>query len=105
MRKEYQHTLAATRAAKAAATVATAAQELLAHDPSAWGFSDHAYWLCREAQQEVFKAARTLDPEWAELDGNIALAYADASEAEAQVQAAADELVSYAEAAGHTIRR
>ena len=105
MMQEVKRTFAVASAARAAAQAAVAAKNLLYRDPTAWDFADQAYWLCRNAAQKALDAADRLDPEWAETENTVAIAYADANEAAKDACEMADALVSMAEAANHEIRR
>lgn len=105
MRKEVKFAFTAAGAARTAAQAGVSARNLLYHDPSAWAFADQAYWLCRTAAKVAEEAADALNPEWAELEPGVAMAHHDALQAATDATNEADELVSLAEAAGHTIRR
>jgi len=105
MMQEVKRTFAAASAARYAAMTAVAAKNLLYRDPEAWDFADQAYWLCRTAEKKALDAADRLDPEWAEKERAVILAYSEANEAARNACEMADELVSLAIAANHEIRR
>ena len=105
MMEATKRTFAAASAARYAALTAVAAKNLLYRDPEAWDFADQAYWLCRTAEKKALEAAECLDPEWAEMESAVVLAYTEANEAARNACAMADELVSMALATNHEIRR
>ena len=105
MMEATKRTFAAASAARYAALTAVAAKNLLYRDPEAWDFADQAYWLCRTAEKKALEAADCLDPEWAEKESAVVLAYTEANEAAAHACTMADELVSLAMEANHEIRR
>ena len=105
MRKEELAARAACECVHSAIWASNDAQKLLTYGPTAWDYADQAYWLCRAAKDAVQKALDTLDPKWVEKEWSVAGAYLYAKECIELAQAAADELVSLAEAAGHEIRR
>lgn len=105
MKPEVNNAFIAANAATAAVQVAVAAAELLKAEPDAWALADQAYWLCRAAQDTAQCVADSLVPVEAEHDDASVYAFRVANEAIERACEAADELVSLAETAGHTIRR
>ena len=105
MMEATKRTFAAASAARYAALTAVAAKNMLYRDPEAWEFADQAYWLCRTAEKKALEAADCLDPEWAETESAVVLAYTEANEAAAHACTMADGLVSLAMEANHEIRR
>jgi hypothetical protein len=105
MMEATKRTFAAASAARYATLTAVAAKNLLYRDPEAWDFADQAYWLCRTAEKKALEAAECLDPEWAEMESAVVLAYTEANMAAAHACTMADELVSLAMEANHEIRR
>jgi hypothetical protein len=105
MMEATKRTFAAASTARYAALTAVAAKNLLYRDPEAWDFADQAYWLCRTAEKKALEAADCLDPEWAETESAVILAYTEANEAARNACEMADTLVSLALAANHEIRR
>ena len=105
MMEATKRTFAAASAARYAALTAVAAKNLLYRDPGAWDFADQAYWLCCTASQKALDASDCRDPEWAEVESAVVLAYTEANEAATHACAMADELVSMAMEAKHEIRR
>ena len=105
MMNEIATAQAAIRAAQFAGQAAFTAKLLLEADPTAWKVGDTAYWLCRAAQEHCELAADALPAEKA--DGNrIIFQIRDKAVAAAdRVGDFADELVTLAEKAGHTITR
>ena len=100
-----KQTFATASAARSATLTPVPAKNLLYRDPEAWDFADQAYWLCRTAEKKALEAADCLDPEWAETESAVLLAYTEANEAAAHACTMADELVSLAMEANHEIRR
>lgn len=101
-------TRAAFAAALAADTVIHFAQRARDYHeimPDDWALIDQAYWLCHEAVETCQRAADRLDPEVAEEDACMLMAFQSAMGTLERVQEAADDLVTLATESEHEIRR
>ena len=96
---------AAANAADMASVAATAAENLLMEDPTAWELADQAYWMCLTAQKTAEAAADALDAEAAEDNPEIVAAHVAAMRTAKEAADQAAYLEKMAKKAGHEIRR